>query len=275
MIIWVKYNFGAVKVDASDCDDVYDVIRKVKPQYNELDHVAVGNISLWTSAFGDDGSLEAKEELRPGLPCADLFGREDFKENTDEHPLLVKLLPSVAALAGSSSTVSCKSQSSSGRCATGRHVDRNSNDQKKFRRKILERDGRCIATGGKYELTAAHICPLNKSQLFERQYYFSPVNGICLRKDLEDEYGRHMWYFDECGNVKVLFARWKNGFITKVNLATGPVAPSAELIRLHNKWAVEEAEHHCPYCWKYVGKVNIEDHQRSSCEEINPFPDAQ
>ncbi len=92
MFVWVKYGDSrAVKVDASGCEDVHGLKEKVKETMpRKLLHFDLDDFSLWTSTLRDNGSLVAKEELRPGLPCAELFGREDFKENTDEHPLFVE-----------------------------------------------------------------------------------------------------------------------------------------------------------------------------------------
>ena len=118
-------------------------------------------------------------------------------------------------------------------------------------------------------LIAAHIFPLDKSQLFERKFYFSPANGVLLTRELENQYDLHMWYFDTNGAVFVLFNGWEHKeVIRSVNLATGDNAPSAELINAHNRMAVEEAKHNCPKCWKYIGTVNIENHQSHSCEMI-------
>ena len=172
-------------------------------------------------------------------------------------------------------SISCKSQSISGRCSTGRHTDRNKGIQKRFKKSLVERDTCCIATGVTEGLVGAHIIPLNKSELIPRELLFSPRNGVLLHKDLEDDYDRHKWIFDYDGNVTVLYSKWgyKN-FIRKVNLSKNTdTGPSKELIELHNKMALEERQHYCPYCWKYVGAINVENHTAGSCEAIDKIGD--
>jgi hypothetical protein len=141
-----------------------------------------------------------------------------------------------------------------------------------FQSAVFERDKRCIATDTKDPdlLVAANIIPLDKCYLIERKHVYSPKNGVLLLDLLEKDYDRHMWYFDENGRVFVLFKRWSfKEIVLKVNLARGSDAPSAELIKLHNEMAKKEAKHHCPLCWKFVGKFNIKDHQSGSCNMLH------
>ena len=169
----------------------------------------------------------------------------------------------------SENSISCKSRSSGGRCATGRHVSRNPRAQKHFRESLLQRDRCCIATGetNVQNLIAAH---LEKSFLIKREHLFSPVNGVLLKKELENMYDRHMWYFDENGVVHVLFKNWVyKDSIQRVLIDEGPQGPSAEMINIHNNIAQDIAKHHCPECWKLVGQQNILDHQCGSCEKID------
>ena len=168
----------------------------------------------------------------------------------------------------SSSSISCKSHSVSGRCSTG-HVDRNKNMQKTFRRLVSRRDGKCVATGVTSNLKAAHIVPLENSELIRRDQLFSPENGVLLRSDLEDDYDRHMWIFNINGMVEVLYQNWPHRATIKTIRFGSDRPPSGEMINLHNDMAKDKAKHHCPNCWKYVGETNIEEHQIGSCENIN------
>ena len=175
----------------------------------------------------------------------------------------------VSSVNSSSSSILCKSHSVSGRCSTGRHVDRNKNVQKTFRRLVSKRDLKCVATGATSDLKAAHIVPLEQSELIERSLLFSPENGVLLRSDIEDDYDRHMWIFDHNGSIDVLYQNWKHRNSIKLVTIGSDHPPSHELINLHNQMALDKAKHHCPNCWKYVGEVNIGAHQLSSCENIN------
>ena len=172
-------------------------------------------------------------------------------------------------------SISCKSQSINGRCSTGRHTDRNKGMQKRFRKQLVKRDACCIATGVKEGLVAAHIVPLDKSELITRENLFSPCNGVLLHEDLEDDYDRHKWMFDYAGNVTVLFPQWiHRDRIRQVRISNDPTkGPSRELIETHNKIALERAQHHCPHCWKYVGVLNIENHTSGSCEALDAIGD--
>ncbi|EGF78537.1 expressed protein [Batrachochytrium dendrobatidis JAM81] len=172
-------------------------------------------------------------------------------------------------------SISCKSQSINGRCSTGRHTDRNKKAQQIFREKLLKRDIHCIATKVAEGFVAAHIVPLNMSELIARSMLFSPRNGVLLREDLEDDYDRHKWIFDYNGKVTSLFSNWDyKDIICHVNVSNDPeTGPSKELIELHNKLALERAQHHCPNCWKYVGAINIDNHTAKSCEGTNKTGD--
>lgn len=137
---------------------------------------------------------------------------------------------------------------------------------------LLKKYSSCIATGETETelLRAAHIAPLEKSELFKREDYYSEKNGVILRNDLEDDYDRHMWIFDPSGKVTVLFQRWiHRNTIASVNLLSNGTGPANDLIALHNNLAFEAVKHHCPHCWKYVGEVNRDDHERGSCEAID------
>ena len=181
----------------------------------------------------------------------------------------------IVSPASSITSITCKSQSITGRCSTGRHVDRSRGIQRTFKLKVAKRDGHCIATGESGDLVATHIVPLQNSELITRDKLFSPCNGVLLKKDLEDDYDRHMWYFDYHGNVTVLFSKWNyKNIICHVNVSNDPeTGPSKELIELHNQMALQQKQHHCPNCWKYVGAVNIHNHTLSSCEGIDRSDD--
>jgi hypothetical protein len=154
-------------------------------------------------------------------------------------------------------------------------VDRDPKAQKKFKQQLSKRDGRCVATGAKEDLRAAHIVPLNRRELIQRELYDSPQNGVLLRRDLKNDYDVGKWYFDTQGNVLVQFRNWPwKEYITKIKLATGENAPSAELIHLHNQWVIENSRNHCPVCWKVVGEVNIKDHQDIACDQISEVSSA-
>ena len=229
------------------------------------------NLHLPSVVQADHTSLPG-EVLRPGKLLQDLV--REKKGTSDDQPLIISCQnDGLSASVSTISIVSCKSKSSSGRCITGRHVARNKNDQSRFRKALIARDEKCILTGetDEKQLCAAHIFPLDRSFLIERDLYFSPKNGILLRKDLEDDYDRHMWYFDENGQVHVLFKQWKlRNLVNTVNLAQlSTNAPDITLIKRHNQLAEMFAQHHCPHCWKLVGKVNLKNHQLKSCEKLN------
>jgi hypothetical protein len=171
--------------------------------------------------------------------------------------------------------ISCKSQSIDGRCSTGRHTDRNKGIQNLFKKMLVKRDTCCIATETTEGSVAAHIVPLNKSELIARDMLFSPRNGVLLHKVLKDDYDRHQWIFDEDGNVTVLYSNWVHkNTIRRVKVSKDPeTGPSKELIELHNKMAWEEKQHHCPHCWKYVGAINVENHTARSCEMTDNIGD--
>jgi hypothetical protein len=80
MKLWVKRNGNpSIKVPVKDCTDLDDFADKVKEKLNTNAQVA-----LFTSLD--------KEPLRPGLNIAYLL-KTDLKNNSDESPLFVKLLP--------------------------------------------------------------------------------------------------------------------------------------------------------------------------------------
>lgn len=141
--------------------------------------------------------------------------------------------------------------------------------QKTFRRLVSRRDGKCVATGVTSNLKAAHIVPLEHSELIRRDQLFSPENGVLLRSDLEDDYDRHVWIFDINGTVEVLYQNWPHRATIKTIRFGSDRPPGGEMISLHNELAKDKAKHHCPNCWKYVGETNIEEHQNGSCENIN------
>lgn len=171
-----------------------------------------------------------------------------------------------------SSKNSCRSRSSSGICASGRHVNRLKNPMKKMRKALINRDGCCVATGESVltNLTAAHIVPLNESQRILRQQLYSPQNGVLLRRDLEQSYDLFQWIFDAEGRVTVLFDNWiYRDQIKQLSLSSDPqVRPAADLIAIHNELAKNRKPDCCPACWKYVGRSNIEAHQKGSCEAL-------
>ncbi|RKP15993.1 hypothetical protein ROZALSC1DRAFT_18113 [Rozella allomycis CSF55] len=180
-----------------------------------------------------------------------------------------------ASFLSSNLVTSCISMSINDRCSTGRHVDRNKKCQKKFRNKVLSRDQRCVATGlSGNDLIAAHIMPLDRSELIPRNLLFSAKNGVLLTSQLEDDYDRHMWIFDETGDVRVLFQFWSyRTAVTRVSLSRNDDGPSLDLIRQHNELALAAVKHHCPNCWKYVGEINISNHQSGSCIALNNIDD--
>jgi hypothetical protein len=225
--------------------------------------------------------LQGTITLPPGATYEDLkdevtrcTAREERAQRNFDNALAAQ--NTILSPQSSNTSISCKSQSINGRCSTGRHTDRNKGMQKKFRKELVKRDTHCIATGETEGLVGAHIIPLNKSELIARDMLFSPRNGVLLRNDLEDDYDRHKWIFDYDGKVTVLYSSWgyKNS-IRQVNISkNADTGPSKEFIELHNKMALEERQHHCPYCWKYVGAINVENHTAGSCEAIDNIGDA-
>jgi hypothetical protein len=78
--LWVKHNGGpSTKVPIQGCNDIDDFAQKVKRELNTNCQVA-----LFTS-------LE-KEALDPGLAIKELLKTDALKKNSDESPLLVKLI---------------------------------------------------------------------------------------------------------------------------------------------------------------------------------------
>ena len=142
-----------------------------------------------------------------------------------------------------------------------------------MRENIIRRDRFCVATGEKdmTKLVPAHIVPLNESQLIKREYHYSLQNGLLLRRDLEQSYDLYQWIFDADGKVTPLYKNWiHKDDIKQINISKDKevgVLPS--MIEIHNKLAKNRAKHCCPSCWKYVGEVNLKDHQMSSCENLN------
>ncbi len=67
------------------------------------------------------------------------------------------------------------------------------------------------------------------------------------------------------------YSKWLHkNTIRRVNISKNPeTGPSKELIELHNQLALEQKQHYCPHCWKYVGAVNIDNHTAGSCEAID------
>jgi hypothetical protein len=179
-------------------------------------------------------------------------------------------LQSLISKQSSLTSISCKSSSISGRYSTGRHTDRNKGIQSKFKKQLMKRDKWCVAFGNEHPGVAAHIVPLNKSELIPRDMLFSPRNGVLLHQDLEDDYDRLKWIFDADGKVTVLYQNWPfKNTISQVNISKDlETGPSEEFIELHNKMAREAQQHYCKHCWKYVGAVNIENHISGSCENI-------
>lgn len=68
--------------------------------------------------------------------------------------------------------------------------------------------------------------------------------------------------------VEVLYQKWPHRATIKTIRFGSDRPPSGEMINLHNDMAKDKAKHHCPNCRKYVGEINIENHQISSCETI-------
>ena len=164
------------------------------------------------------------------------------------------------------SVSSCHSNTASGRCPTGMHVRRDGRNQRVFKEELLRRDQKCIATGelDRKVLIAAHIIPVSRSETIDRDDVYHLRNGVLLRQDLEEQYDRFEWYFDECGQVKVLFNGWPHkNFINTVSISPND-GPGADLIVMHNEHAEGRAVHHCPDCWKLVGIANIVKHRESS-----------
>ena len=79
--LWVKHNGSpSTQVPIKGCNDIDDFAQKVKKKLNTKNQVA-----LFTS-------LE-KEALFPGLAIKDLLKTDDFKNNSGESPLFVKITP--------------------------------------------------------------------------------------------------------------------------------------------------------------------------------------
>ena len=85
IFVWVKYgNSSAVKIDATNCQDVNDLRKAVKSEL-QLPNPPQ-DISLHATAV--DGSVNA-EPLRPGLIISKL------RATDDENPLFVKVTESM------------------------------------------------------------------------------------------------------------------------------------------------------------------------------------
>lgn len=79
--LWVKHNGSpSVKVPIHGCKDLDDFVENVKKKLNTSSQIA-----LFTSLD--------KQALRPGLEIKKLLNTESFKNNTDESPLFVKIIP--------------------------------------------------------------------------------------------------------------------------------------------------------------------------------------
>ena len=181
-----------------------------------------------------------------------------------------------ASLQSSSSSISKPTSQT----ATRRNSNRPRRPQAKFSKAVRKRDKVCVATGMKEEdgvlLVAARIVPLHRFTDMERQYEFSPLNGVLMLKEFENDYDSHKWYFNEDGSVVVLYKKWGwKKMFKKINLDAGPNAPSPNLIRLHNQIAMQDAPNYCPECWKCVGRYNVEAHQKSSCEGLNDVDEVE
>lgn len=148
-----------------------------------------------------------------------------------------------------------------------------------MRKALINRDRCCVATGeaDRINLTAAHIVPLNESQRILRQQLYSPQNGVLLRKDLEQSYDLFQWTFEADGRVVVLFDHWiHRGQIKQLNLSSDPqLRPAADFVAIHNELARNRKPDCCPACWKYIGRSNIEAHQKGSCEALGYLHDEQ
>ena len=164
------------------------------------------------------------------------------------------------------SVCSCYSNLASGRYPAVMHERRDGKNQKVFTAQVLKRDRKCIAIGelDRKVLIAAHIVPVSRNEFIDRDDVYHLRNGVLLREDLEDQYDRFEWFFDECGQVKVQFNGWPHKkLINTVSIAIND-GPGADLILMHNEHAEERAVHHCPDCWKVVGKLNIDAHRDSN-----------
>ena len=79
--LWVKHNGSpSIKVSTKSCTDIDDFADKVKQKLNTNSQVAIFT------------SLE-KEAIRSGLSIKDLPSTDGYKNNTDETPLFVKIIP--------------------------------------------------------------------------------------------------------------------------------------------------------------------------------------
>ncbi|EGF83440.1 hypothetical protein BATDEDRAFT_85917 [Batrachochytrium dendrobatidis JAM81] len=79
--LWVKHNGGpSTQVSTKSCINIDDFAKKVKQELNTSSQIA-----LFTSLD--------KEALRPGLAVKELLKTDEFKNNTDESPLFVKIIP--------------------------------------------------------------------------------------------------------------------------------------------------------------------------------------
>lgn len=79
--LWIKHNGSpSTQVPVNGCINLDDFADKVKQKLNTNSQVA-----LFTSLD--------QEALRPGLSVKDLLKTTDFKNNTDESPLFVKIIP--------------------------------------------------------------------------------------------------------------------------------------------------------------------------------------
>jgi hypothetical protein len=79
--LWVKHNGSpSIKVPVHGCSDLDDFAENAKKKLNTSSQIA-----LFTSLD--------KKALRPGLALKDLLKTDEFKNNTDESPLFVKIIP--------------------------------------------------------------------------------------------------------------------------------------------------------------------------------------
>lgn len=46
-----------------------------------------------------------------------------------------------------------------------------------------------------------------------------------------------------------------------------------EFVKQQSKMDLEQRQHYCPHCWKYVGAINVENHTAGSCEAIDKIDD--
>ena len=129
--------------------------------------------------------------------------------------------------------------------------------------RVLHPNG-CLITNE--SASAAHIVELKYGHNLEARLHYSTSNAIPLRKDLEESYDFHHWYFEADGRIVVQFPRceFKTVLEQKAVLTLRCDDDMKTCLAVRNKLARDYADFACPDCWELVGP-NSADHRRHSC----------